>query len=268
MAAHFCALWQGEALPMPYMGEGEASAEVMSMTKRVLVIEDAPDIAHLVQTILTGDGFQVTTASTGTLGLAQVRGGNVDLIVLDLGLPDMDGRDVCRQIRAGSRIPIVMLTGRASEMDKVVGLELGADDYITKPFGKHEFLARVRAVLRRVQSFGDEQSPERLAAGAVEVSMSEHRVWVAGREVSLTHTEFDLLVYLIQHAGRAVTREVLLDKVWGIKAAIDTRTVDNHVARLRKKLDGPVDGHRVIETVAAVGYRYHGDIDVTGTDQR
>lgn len=238
------------------------------MTKRVLVIEDAPDIAHLVQTILTSDGFQVVTAASGAQGLATVRAGNLDLVVLDLGLPDMDGRDVCRQIRASSRVPIVMLTGRASEMDKVVGLELGADDYITKPFGKHEFLARVRAVLRRVQGFGDETSPERLTVGPVEVSLSEHRVWVAGREVQLTHTEFDLLVYLMQHAGRAVTREVLLDKVWGIKAAIDTRTVDNHVARLRKKLDGPVDGHRVIETVAAVGYRFRGEVPVTGVDQR
>lgn len=235
---------------------------------QVLLVEDEPQMRRFLRVALEGSGYRYLEAATGGEGLALAIQHRPDAILLDLGLPDMDGRDVCRQIRAGSRIPIVMLTGRASEMDKVVGLELGADDYITKPFGKHEFLARVRAVLRRVQSFGDEQSPERLAAGAVEVSMSEHRVWVAGREVSLTHTEFDLLVYLIQHAGRAVTREVLLDKVWGIKAAIDTRTVDNHVARLRKKLDGPVDGHRVIETVAAVGYRYHGDIDVTGTDQR
>ncbi len=237
------------------------------MTKRVLVIEDAPDIAHLVQTILTGDGFQVVTAATGTQGLAVMKAGNVDLVVLDLGLPDKDGREVCRDIRAISKIPIVMLTGRASEMDKVVGLELGADDYITKPFGKHEFLARVRAVLRRVQAFSEGETSERVAVGPVEVSLAEHRVWVGGREVQLTHTEFDLLVYLMQHAGRAVTREVLLDKVWGIKAAIDTRTVDNHVARLRKKLDGPVDGHRVIETVAAVGYRFHGEVPVVGADQ-
>lgn len=237
------------------------------MPVRVLLVDDERAFVRGLSASLRQAGYEVIAAHDGAQAWARLAADRPDLVLLDIMLPGEDGLSLCRRLRGLGSTPVIMLTARNDDVDKIVGLELGADDYITKPFGKHEFLARVRAVLRRVQAFSEGETSERVAVGPVEVSLAEHRVWVGGREVQLTHTEFDLLVYLMQHAGRAVTREVLLDKVWGIKAAIDTRTVDNHVARLRKKLDGPVDGHRVIETVAAVGYRFHGEVPVVGADQ-
>ena len=232
------------------------------MTKSVLIIEDDSDIQRLTATILQSAGLAVKTASSGAEGIRLLQSMSPDLVLLDLGLPDMDGGDVCRQIRQASQVPIMMVTARNEDMDKVVGLEIGADDYVTKPYNKHELLARVRALLRRAEHWGKPapQTGQRLKIGAIAVGIGEHRVWVNEHEMQLTHTEYDLLVMLMQNAGLVVSRDSLLEKIWGIKAVdVDTRTVDNHIARLRKKLAGPLDGARVIDTVASVGYRFRSD---------
>lgn len=231
------------------------------MSKSVLLIEDDLDIQRLTTTILQGAGFQVFAVASGEEGLRELQAKSPDLVLLDLGLPDVDGADVCRRIRAISRVPIIMVTARDDDMDKVVGLEIGADDYVTKPFHKHELLARVRALLRRAEEWAQPSvDVERLKVGEIVVGLGEHRVWVGAEEIQLTHTEYDLLVMLMENAGRVVSRDALLEKIWGIKAAdVDTRTVDNHIARLRKKLSVPLDGERVIDTVPSIGYRFRSD---------
>lgn len=231
------------------------------MSKSVLLIEDDPDIQRLTITILQGAGFQVIATASGEEGLSVLRSKAPDLVLLDLGLPDVDGGDVCRRIRAVSQVPIIMVTARDDNMDKVIGLEIGADDYVTKPFHKHELLARVRALLRRAEQWGQPAaSSGRLKVAEILVGLDEHRVWVGAEEIQLTHTEYDLLVMLMENAGHVVSRDALLEKIWGIKAVdVDTRTVDNHIARLRKKLSGPLGGERVIDTVPSVGYRFRVD---------
>lgn len=231
------------------------------MSKSVLLIEDDPDIQRLTITILQGAGFQVIATASGEEGLSVLRSKAPDLVLLDLGLPDVDGGDVCRRIRAVSQVPIIMVTARDDNMDKVIGLEIGADDYVTKPFHKHELLARVRALLRRAEHWGQPAaSSGRLKVAEILVGLDEHRVWVGAEEIQLTHTEYDLLVMLMENAGHVVSRDALLEKIWGIKAVdVDTRTVDNHIARLRKKLSGPLGGERVIDTVPSVGYRFRVD---------
>lgn len=231
------------------------------MSKSVLLIEDDLDIQRLTTTILQGAGFQVFATSSGAEALRVLRAKSPDLVLLDLGLPDMDGGDVCRRIRAVSQVPMIMVTARDDDMDKVIGLEIGADDYVTKPFHKHELLARVRALLRRAEQWGKPVAgADRLKVGDVVVGLGEHRVWVGAEEIQLTHTEYDLLVMLMENAGHVVSRDALLEKIWGIRAVdVDTRTVDNHIARLRKKLSVPLDGERVIDTVPSVGYRFRAD---------
>ncbi|HEY8497881.1 MAG TPA: response regulator transcription factor, partial [Limnochordales bacterium] len=185
-----------------------------------------------------------------------------DLVVLDLMLPGLDGLEVCRRIRQKASVPIVMLTAKASEVDKVVGLELGADDYVTKPFSPRELVARIRAVLRRVQASaeaarqGEGQPPGgQLRVGEIVMDLARHQVWVKGRPVELTPKEYDLLRMLMSNKGIVLTREMLLDKVWGYDFAGDTRTVDVHVVRLRQKLEDDPAHPRYIETVRGVGYR-------------
>jgi DNA-binding response OmpR family regulator len=234
-----------------------------ALTKSILVIEDDLDIQRLTATILQGAGFQVQATHSGLDGLRLLQGRTFDLVLLDLGLPDIDGGDVCRQIRAVSSVPIIMVTARGDDTDKVIGLEIGADDYVTKPFHKHELVARVRALLRRAEQWSKPVQPQnvsRLKVGSITVGIGEHRVWVNEEEVQLTHTEYDLLVMLMQNAGLVVSRDALLEKIWGINAIdVDTRTVDNHIARLRKKLSTPLGGDRVIDTVPSVGYRFRAD---------
>lgn len=230
------------------------------MKKTLLIIEDTPEINRLLCTILNNAGYETVSASNGRDGLEKFDAAMPDLVLLDLALPDMDGNDICRQVRAKSSVPLIMVTGRTEDMDKVIGLEIGADDYITKPFNKHELVARVRALLRRAEEWGKVSAagaPERLKIGAVILGAAERRVWVGDTEVTLTHTEFDLLHLLMAQAGLVVTREQLLEKIWGIKSLeLDTRTVDNHVARLRKKLSGYLTGESPIETVPTLGYRF------------
>jgi DNA-binding response OmpR family regulator len=213
-----------------------------------LVVEDEESIAALVGAYLERDGFAVVRAARGQDALEELERRPVRVVVLDIGLPDMDGFDVCRRIRSHSRVPILMLTARDEESDRVSGLELGADDYLTKPFSPRELLARVKAVLRRAEPWLDE--PE-LGAGDVLVHRDAREVRVAGTPVELTSREFDLLAILLGNPDRVLTRELLLDRVWGLTFPGGTRTVDVHVASLRRKLGRP----DLVRTVRGLGYK-------------
>jgi len=223
--------------------------------KRILIIEDDRDISLLVKHSLEKDGgFSGVIAADGETGLREARRQTPDLVILDLNLPGLDGLDVCRQLRAQSTtgsVPIIMLTARVDESDKVSGLELGADDYVSKPFSVKELVARVRTVLRR--SDQTPAVPRVLVAGVIELDEPRRRVKVEGREVTLTRKEFDLLGDLMRHRGRVLSRSHLLERVWGYDHSGTTRTVDVHVRQLRKKLGPPADGY--IDTVVGVGYR-------------
>lgn len=228
------------------------------MPAPILIIEDHPEMQGFLSTLLRIEGFDPVVAGTGTEGMAALERRNPVLVILDLGLPDMDGRDLCRRIRSVSQVPLLMLTGRDSEMDKVLGLELGADDYVTKPFSRHELMARVRALLRRSMAAGEPQpgGTHLIQAGPLTMNQAEHRIWLSGKELALTHTEFAILSALMQRPGVVMTREVLLERIWGVRGLnLETRTVDNHVARLRKKLAAVEGGSGLIETVAGAGYR-------------
>jgi len=214
----------------------------------ILLVEDEEDIAALVRAYLERDGFRVLWAMRGTEGLAELERNDVRLAILDLQLPDADGFDICRAIRTSSRLPVVMLTARDEAVDRVTGLELGADDYVTKPFSPRELTARVRAVLRRVEP---DETDDRLRAGDVELDRKARTATVAGAEVELTGREFDLLWHLAARPGIVVTRSQLLDRVWGIEFPGGTRTVDVHVGQLRRKLGRP----KLIRTVRGTGYK-------------
>lgn len=217
----------------------------------ILVVEDEEDIRDIVAFNLRQAGFRVLETGDGRGALHLARSRQPDLVVLDLLLPDLDGREVCRRLRedqATRHLPVLMLTALASEGDRVVGFELGADDYLTKPFSPRELVLRVRAILRRTC----QAHSEPVVVGELSIDSERHRVEVAGQEVALTATEFRLLHHLAAHAGRVQSREVLLERVWGYSYQGYARTVDTHVRRLRKKL-GPLAGY--IETVRGVGYR-------------
>jgi len=223
--------------------------------KLILVVEDETKIARLVRDYLEHAGFEVLVAGDGDAALANVRRSRPDLVVLDLGLPGRDGLDVARTLRRTSDVPIVMLTARGDETDRVVGLELGADDYVVKPFGPKELVARVRAVLRRTET-ARAGGPEVLRVADVEVDVGRMRVAVAGRPVELTPTEFQLLATLVREPGRVFTRGQLLDAVHGVAFESYERAVDAHVKNIRKKLE-PVPGRpRYLLTVHGVGYRF------------
>jgi DNA-binding response OmpR family regulator len=223
----------------------------------ILVAEDERDLNNLVRRHLEDEGHRVLQAFDGPSALLAVQQQRPDLVVLDWLLPRLDGLEVCRRVRRHSIVPILMLTARSEEVDRVLGLEVGADDYLTKPFSLRELLARVRALLRRIEldreASADVGATSALAAGPLRVDLAAHVVSVDGRAVDLTPKEFDLLALLVRHPGRAFARDYLLDKVWGYDAGGSDRTVDTHVLRLRKKL-GPV-GDR-IETVWGLGYRF------------
>jgi phosphate regulon transcriptional regulator PhoB len=224
----------------------------------VLVVEDEPDIRELILHHLAQDGFLCRAASSGPEALAEARARPPDLVILDLMLPGIDGLEVCRRLRGDpttAAVPIIMLTAKADEVDRVVGLELGADDYVVKPFSPKELVARVRAVLRRARPAPDSRP---LVAGGILLDPARHAASVGGRPIELTPKEFDLLHALLEAAGRVLSREHLLNRVWGYARAdeIESRTVDVHVRRLRAKLGG--EGHRV-GTVKGVGYRLEAD---------
>jgi len=225
------------------------------MPSRVLIVEDEPDIRDLLAFHLERDGYQIATAATGPEALRQAARERPDLIVLDLMLPELDGREVCRRVRqdpATASVPVIMLTAKGDEVDRVVGLELGADDYVVKPFSPRELLARVRAVLRRARPGEPELAP--LSAGAITLDPATHEVAAGGEPLALTPKEFALLRALLSARGRVLSREFLLDRVWGYARAseIESRTVDVHVRRLRAKLGD--EGRRIL-TVKNAGYR-------------
>jgi DNA-binding response OmpR family regulator len=214
----------------------------------VVVVDDEPNIADLVGMYLERDGFRVLKAGSGGAGLEAFHTHRPRLVVLDVGLPDIDGLEVCKRIRASSQVPVIFLTARDSEVDRVLGLELGGDDYLTKPFSPAELVARVKAVLRRVDGA---PAPEVVQAGRVTVDTGRRDVRVDGSVVDLTTKEFDLLRFLAGRPGLAMSRQQILDGVWGYDWFGDARTVDVHIAQVRKKLGDGVE----ITTVRGVGYR-------------
>ena len=225
---------------------------------KVLIIEDEADIRQVLEYNLEANGHQVFTAARAEEGLRAVREKKPDLLLLDLMLPDLPGTEVCKQLRAApetAKLPIVMLTAKGEEIDRVVGFELGADDYVTKPFSVRELMLRVSALLRR--NGGSSSEPRRdhgdIQFGVLRVDRDAHRVWVDGEEIELTALEFKLLCTLHDRKNRVQSRSALLNDVWGIEADITTRTVDTHVKRLREKLGAAGD---YVETVRGVGYRF------------
>lgn len=221
------------------------------MSQRVLVVEDETKIAGLIVKNLEAIGLGCSVAADGRAALELFRQATPDLVILDLMLPQIDGLEVCRRIRADSRVPILMLTARRDEADVVLGLEVGADDYLTKPFGIRELVARVRALLRRTQP--DETGEVRV--GGLSVDPSRRRASLDGREIELTTLEFDLLLFLARRPGRVFTREQLLEHVWGRDRYVDARSIDSLVSRLRRKLEPDERSPRALQTVWGAGYR-------------
>ncbi|MDJ0662922.1 MAG: response regulator transcription factor [Acidimicrobiia bacterium] len=222
--------------------------------KRVLVVEDEMKIARLVRDYLHQAGFAVLEASDGATALSLAKAERPDMIVLDLGLPGMDGLDVTRQLRASSAVPIIMLTARSEETDRIVGLELGADDYVTKPFSPKELVARIRAVLRRAEATIG--GGEIVRAGAVEIDIPKRRVTVGDDPVELTGSEFDLLLVLARHPGRIYTRAQLLDAVHGVSFESYERSIDAHIKNLRRKIEPDPKRPTLLVTVYGVGYKF------------
>jgi two-component system phosphate regulon response regulator PhoB len=224
------------------------------MAYRFLVVDDEPDLLELVRLSLVEAGFAVETATTGREALEQIRRSVPDLLVLDLMLPDMAGTEVCRHVRGQpelGHVLVLMLTAKSEEVDRIVGFELGADDYVTKPFSPRELVLRVRALLRRAQGAGSESSL--LESEALRLDLDRHRCFVGEEEVGLTAKEFQLLATLMRRPGRVLTRERLLDEIWGSDVTVTTRTIDTHLKRLREKLG---ERGELIETVRGVGYRF------------
>lgn len=234
----------------------------VNSTSHVLIVEDEESLSEPLAFLLEREGFVVTTASDGpsaleSFGDAATSDLPVDIVLLDLMLPGMSGTEVCRQLRVTSSVPVIMVTARDSEIDKVVGLELGADDYVTKPYSARELIARIRAVLRRG---GDAESGEGQAAvlrgGRVTMDVERHTVTVAGEEVALPLKEFDLLEYLLRNAGRVLTRSQLIDRIWGSDYVGDTKTLDVHVKRLRSKIEEDPSTPVQLVTVRGLGYKF------------
>ncbi|HEU0194444.1 MAG TPA: response regulator transcription factor [Gaiellales bacterium] len=229
------------------------------MADKILIVEDERNIASFVAMYLKKERYQVEIARDGGEALTKADSLKPELIVLDLMLPDMDGLEVCRQIRAGSDVPILMLTARDDDVDKIVGLEVGADDYLTKPFNPRELVARIKSILRRSTQTARKPQEAVLEHGNVRIDAGRREVTVSGEQVQLAPKEFDLLWELLDHRGLVLTRDQLLERVWGYTFAGDTRTVDVHVRQLRRKLgdDCPV------ATVWGVGYKVADDAAVT-----
>jgi two-component system response regulator RegX3 len=226
-------------------------------SRRILIIEDEPGLAESVRYALETEGFEVEVATTGYEGLEAVRRMTPDLVLLDLMLPEMSGLDVCRQIRLSSDAPIIMVTAKDSEADKVTGLELGADDYMTKPFSMRELIARVRAHVRRAAKTGIlAESNEVLRGGTVELDIDAHVARVAGVEVTLRPKEFELLESLMRRKNRLAARHTLIDEVWGPSYFGDTKTLDVHIKRLREKLEADPSQPEHIVTVRGLGYKF------------
>jgi two-component system alkaline phosphatase synthesis response regulator PhoP len=231
------------------------------MPYTIAIVEDEPNIVELVKYNLDREGYRTIAANDGRRGLELVRQELPDLVILDLMLPELDGMTVCKLLRAEPAtrlIPIIILTAKSEEADRVLGLEMGADDYVTKPFSPRELVARVRAVLRRSGNIEDGE-PDIMEIGDIRMDLRQHLVKVRGNEVELTPKEFDFLKLLLLNPGRAFTREFLLEHLWGYEYFGDTRTVDVHVRRLRQKIEGDAAEPSYLETVRGVGYRFRGE---------
>ncbi len=227
-----------------------------STLARVLVVEDEEAYSDALSYMLRREGFEVSVAATGTDALSEFDRTGADIVLLDLMLPEMSGTEVCRQLRQKSNVPVIMITARDSEIDKVVGLEIGADDYVTKPYSPRELVARIRAVLRRQTGDTGELTPPSLSAGPVRMDVDRHVVTVAGDAVQLPLKEFELLELLLRNAGRVLTRGQLIDRVWGADYVGDTKTLDVHVKRLRSKIEPEPSMPRYIVTVRGLGYKF------------
>jgi DNA-binding response OmpR family regulator len=226
-------------------------------SQSILVIEDDPDIRKLVRLHLEDAGYGITLETTGTNGLRRALSGSFDLIVLDIMLPGVDGLEICRQLRAERPdVPILMLTARSTELDRVLGLELGADDYLTKPFSVRELLARIKAILRRIEQIEAAPPPTNLEVGPLTIDANRRQVRVEGQPVELTAREFELLSFFASHPGRVFTRGQLLDRVWGYAHEGYEHTVNTHINRLRRKIEDDPSHPRYILTVWGVGYRF------------
>jgi len=224
------------------------------MTK-ILVVEDEASFSDALSYVLGKEGFEVTVADTGDRAIAAFDKGGADLVLLDLMLPGLSGTEVCKQLRSRSDVPIIMLTAKDTEVDKVVGLELGADDYVTKPYSKAELIARIRAVLRRQ---GDVSNPQDgvITAGPVRIDVERHQVSINDQLVSLPLKEFELLEFLVRNSGRVLTRSQLIDRVWGSDYFGDTKTLDVHVKRLRAKVEKDPANPLFIQTIRGLGYKF------------
>jgi DNA-binding response OmpR family regulator len=218
------------------------------MAGHVLLVEDEPSVGELVRTYLARDGWIVIWVRSGEDALVELDRHPVRIVILDVGLPGIDGFEVCRAVRARSRVPILMLTARDEEPDRIIGLEVGADDYLTKPFSPREMVARMKAILRRAEP---QPTEDLLELGDVSLNRETHDVTIAGALIELTAKEFDLLAYFLSNPGAVLSRDVLLDRVWGVSYPGGTRTVDVHVAQLRRKLGRP----NLIRTLRGSGYK-------------
>jgi len=236
------------------MGSLNPTAE--STSGRILVIDDDPELCKLVARFLGAEGFRVETVRTGMQGVERARSGEHDLIVLDVMLPGMDGFEILRRVRADSRTPVLMLTARGDDLDRILGLEIGADDYLPKPFNPRELAARIRAILRRVNATLNAQSSAPVLVGDLELNPSSRSVRVAGSLLNLTTIEFDLLEKLLRSAGRVVGREELVKEVLGREFSPFDRSIDTHICNLRKKVGFSSDGTERIKAVRGLGYLF------------
>jgi two-component system, OmpR family, response regulator RegX3 len=222
-----------------------------------LVVEDEASFSDALSYVLTKEGYEVVVADTGDGAIAIFDKVGADLVLLDLMLPGLSGTEVCRQLRARSNVPIIMLTAKDTEVDKVVGLELGADDYVTKPYSKAELIARIKAVLRRQSDLSESIDPV-LVAGPVRIDVERHQVNVNNESISLPLKEFELLEFLVRNSGRVLTRAQLIDRVWGSDYFGDTKTLDVHVKRLRAKIEKDPANPVFIQTIRGLGYKFEG----------
>lgn len=225
---------------------------------RVLIVEDEPDLADPLAYLLRREGYDVEIAEDGPAAISAFQERGADIVLLDLMLPGIPGTEVCRQIRAGSTVPIIMVTAKDTEVDIVVGLELGADDYVTKPYSARELLARMRAVLRRYAQVEEDLDDRVLRGGRVVLDIDRHTVEVDGEEISMPLREFELLEVLMRNAGRVLTRGQLIDRVWGSDYFGDTKTLDVHVKRIRSRIEEDPGSPRMLMTVRGLGYRFEG----------
>jgi DNA-binding response OmpR family regulator len=229
--------------------------------KTILVVEDEENLRETLRYKLNAEGYRVVVAADGEKGIELARSSTPDLVLLDVMLPRLDGFDVCRILRKESTVPIIMLTAKGEELEKVVGLEVGADDYVTKPFSMRELLARIKALLRRADNGSKAaEAPEDavLTSGDLRIDPAQHRARLGAESLELKPREFDLLVFLIKNRGRAFSRDQLLDQVWGYNASVDSRTVDVHMRWLREKIEADPGNPQRITTIRGLGYRFEG----------